>query len=62
MTQTATKRTRKKVDYGTATADEINEGFKLAIDLAVRIKALPNPAVQNMVKELISLIQIRPNQ
>lgn len=53
------KRTMKRIDYGTATHEEISEGFKIAIDIALQIKKLPNPAVQNMVRELLSLIQIQ---
>lgn len=47
-------------DYGTATGEEIAAGVKLATALAKQIKALPNPAVQNMVKEMIAMITVQP--
>lgn len=47
-----------KRDYGTATSEEIHAGFAIATSIAETIKAIPNPAVQQMVKELIQLIQI----
>lgn len=47
-----------KPDYGTATHEEINEGFKVANSIAETIKALPNPAVRNMVKNLVGMIYI----
>lgn len=47
-----------KTDYGTATSEEIGDGFKVAMYLAKRIKDIPSPAVRNMVKELIALIRI----
>ena len=49
-----------RLDYGTATAEEINEGFKIAVSIARQIKALPNPAVQQMVKNLLAMIYISP--
>lgn len=51
-----------KRDYGTATYDEIQAGFKVAASIAETIKAIPNPAVQNMVKELIALIEVECEQ
>jgi hypothetical protein len=48
-----------KTDYGTATSDEISEGFAIAMEIADKLLKIPNPAVQNMVKELIALIRIQ---
>lgn len=50
----------KKPDYGTATGAEVDEGFKMATRIAAEIKSHPNPAVQNLVKELVAMIQIEP--
>lgn len=49
-----------KPDYGTATGEEVDEGFKMATRIAAEIKSHPNPAVQNLVKELIAMIRIEP--
>lgn len=50
----------KKQDYGTATGEEVDEGFKMATRIAAEIKSMSNPAVQNLVKELIAMIRIEP--
>jgi hypothetical protein len=50
----------KKPDYGTATGAEVAEVFKMATRIADEIKSIPNPALQNLVKELIALIRIDP--
>jgi hypothetical protein len=50
----------RKPDYGTATAEEIINGSKIASDIAGHIKSLPNPALQNMVKQLLDLIYVDP--
>lgn len=49
-------------NYGTATSEEIHAGFAIATSIAETIKAIPNPAVQNMVKKLIALIQVKSEQ
>jgi hypothetical protein len=50
-----------KPDYGTATGEEVDEGYKMAARIAEEIKSLPNPAVQNFVKQLVALIRIEPD-
>jgi hypothetical protein len=50
----------KKKDYGTASPEEISAGFALAAEIAKKIREVHNPAVQNMIKELIALIEVRP--
>ena len=50
----------KKKDYGTASPEEISAGFALATEIAKKIRAVPNPAVQDMIKKLIALISIEP--
>jgi len=48
----------KKKDYGTATHEEILEGISVATELATRIRAMKNPAVRNLIKKLLELINI----
>lgn len=48
----------KEKDYGTASHEEIISGIALAGEIAGMIHAVPNPAVQNMVKKLITQIVI----
>lgn len=47
-----------KPDYGTASSEEIIAGIRVANDIVTSIRAVPNPAVQNMIRELISLMYI----
>lgn len=49
-------------DYGTASGEEVDEAFRMATRIAEEIKSLPNPAAQNLVKELIAMIRIEPPQ
>jgi hypothetical protein len=46
----------RKRDYGGATHEEIMAGMELAIKIAKMIRTMPNPAVRNMIKDLIALI------
>jgi hypothetical protein len=48
--------------YGTASGEEVDEAFKMATRIAGEIKSLPNPAAQNLVKELVACIRIQPVQ
>lgn len=47
-----------KKDYGTATHKEIMAGMRVSIRIGKMIRAVKSPAVRNMIKELIALIQI----
>lgn len=45
-------------DFGTATSEEISAGFSVAMHIAEEIFDIKNPAVQNMVKDLVALIHV----
>jgi hypothetical protein len=49
----------KKLNYGTAKHEEIIAGVELATEFASKMRDF-SPAVQNMIKELIALFDVRP--
>jgi hypothetical protein len=51
-----------KKDYGTASHEEIMAGYKTATKIANTIRAVKNPAVRDMIKQMIAMINIElPN-
>jgi hypothetical protein len=50
----------RKVDYGTAPHEEIIAGIETATKIGKLILEHKNPAVQNMIKQMIALIAIDP--
>jgi hypothetical protein len=50
----------KRPNYGPASHEEIIAGINIAKEIGLTIKALPNPAVRQMVKDLIALINVEP--
>jgi len=46
-----------RTDYGTATHREILAGMQTATELARTIRAVPNPAVQHMILQLLKLLK-----
>jgi len=49
-----------KIDYGTAPHEEIIAGIQTATKIAEMIRAVPSPAVRDMIKKLIAMIRVTP--
>jgi hypothetical protein len=43
-------------DYGAAPHEEVMHGFEVAMKIAKMIREVKSPAVRNMIKKLIALI------